>query len=50
MRRVREMLKLRLDAGLSLQEVALRCSVARSTLREMLARFEGSGYPPSLWA
>ena len=43
MRRVREMLKLRLDAGLSLQEVAFRCSVARSTLREMMGRFEGSG-------
>ncbi len=43
MRRVREMLKLRLDAGLSLQEVALRSGIARSTLREMVGRFERSG-------
>jgi len=37
MRRVREMLKLKLEGGLSTQEVA------RSTLREMFARFEQSG-------
>lgn len=43
MRRVREMLRLRLDAGLSINEVARRTSVARSTLREMLQRFERSG-------
>jgi hypothetical protein len=43
MRRVREMLKLRLDAGLPLQEVALRSGIARSTLREMVGRFEASG-------
>jgi transposase len=43
MRRVREMLKLRLDAGLSLQEVAFRSGIARSTLREMVGRFERSG-------
>jgi transposase len=43
MRRVREMLKLRLDAGLSLQEVAFRSGLARSTLREMVGRFERSG-------
>lgn len=34
MRRVREMLKLRLDVGLSLQEVAFRSGIARSTLRD----------------
>ena len=43
MRRVREMLRLRLDAGLSVQEVARRTGVARSTLREMLQRFAASG-------
>lgn len=43
MRRVREMLRLRLDAGLSLQEVAFRSGLARSTLREMVGRFERSG-------
>ncbi len=45
MRRVREMLKLRLDAGLSLQEVAFRSGIARSTLRAMVSRFENSGLP-----
>jgi transposase len=43
MRRVREMLRLCLDGGLSVSEVARRAGVARSTLREMLARFERSG-------
>ncbi len=43
MRRVREMLRLRLDAELSVQEVARRTGVARSTLREMLQRFAASG-------
>jgi transposase len=43
MRRVREMLKLKLEGGLSTQEVARRTGVARSTLREMFARFEQSG-------
>lgn len=45
MRRVREMLRLRLDAELSVQEVARRTGVARSTLREMLQRFAASGLP-----
>jgi DNA replication protein DnaC len=45
MRRVREMLKLRLDVGLSLQEVAFRSGIARSTLRAMVSRFENSGLP-----
>ena len=43
MRRVRELLRLRLGAGLSLHEVARRTGVARSTLREMLGRFDRSG-------
>jgi len=43
MRRVREILRLRLGAGLSLHETARRTGVARSTLREMMARFERSG-------
>lgn len=43
MRRVREMLKLKLEGGLSTQEVARRTGAARSTLREMLTRFEQSG-------
>lgn len=45
MRRVREMLRLRLDAQLSVQEVARRTGVARSTLREMLHRFAASELP-----
>ena len=40
MRRVREMLRLCLDGGVSVSEVARRAGVARSTLREMLVRFE----------
>ena len=36
MRRVREMLRLTLDAGLSVSEAARRMDVARSTLRAML--------------
>jgi transposase len=43
MRRVREMLRLTLDAGLGGREVARRTGIAPSTLREMLRRFEGSG-------
>jgi DNA-binding GntR family transcriptional regulator len=43
MRRVREILRLRLGAGLSLHETARRTGVARSTLREMMGRFERSG-------
>ena len=43
MRRVREMLKLKREGGLSTQEVARRTGVARATLREMFARFERSG-------
>ncbi len=45
MRRVREILRLRLDAGLSSQEAAGRMGVARSTLREMQRRFDRSGLP-----
>jgi transposase len=49
MRRVREMLRLRRDAGLAVREVARRMNVAPSTLREMLRRFEASGlaWPPA---
>ena len=43
MRRVREMLRLKQEGGLSVREIALRTGVARSTLREMFARFERSG-------
>ena len=43
MRRVREMLRLSLDAGLATREVARRTGVAASTLREMFRRFEKSG-------
>jgi transposase len=45
MRRVRELLRLRLDAGLPAQQAAVRMGVARSTLREMQSRFEKSGLP-----
>jgi transposase len=45
MRRVREMLRLTLDAGLPLSETARRMGVARSTLREMVQRVERSGLP-----
>jgi transposase len=43
MRRVREMLRLTRDAGMSVSEVARRTGVARSTLREMISRFDGAG-------
>jgi transposase len=43
MRRVREMLRLTLDGGLSVSDAARRMGVARSTVREMAARFERSG-------
>jgi transposase len=43
MRRVREMLRLTRDAGMSVSEVARRTGVARSTLREMIDRFDCSG-------
>jgi len=43
MRRVREMLRLRLDAGLGGREIARRMGVAPSTFREMTRRFEESG-------
>ena len=45
MRRVREMLRLTLDAGLHLSETARRMGVARSTLREMVQRVERAGLP-----
>ena len=45
MRRVREMLRLTLDAGLSVSEAARRMDVARSTLREMVQRVERAGLP-----
>ena len=45
MRRVREMLRLTLDAGLPLSETARRLGIARSTLREMVQRVERSGLP-----
>ncbi len=43
MRRVREMLRLRLDAGLAAREVARRTEVVPSTPREMFQRFGRSG-------
>jgi transposase len=43
MRRVREMLRLTRDAGMNVSEVARRTGVARSTLREMIERFDRSG-------
>ncbi len=51
MRRVREMLRFRLDAGLAAREVARRTGVvAPSTLRKMFRRFRRSGlsWPPPL--
>lgn len=52
MRRVREILRLHRDAGLSTREVAQRVGVAPSTMREMVRRFEQSGLgwplPPEL--
>ena len=52
MRRVREILRLHRDAGLSTREVAQRVGVAPSTMREMVRRFERSGLgwplPPEL--
>jgi transposase len=48
MRRVREIMGLHLDAGLSTREVARRAGVAPSTMREMVKRYERSGlaWPP----
>ncbi|WP_199775091.1 IS21 family transposase [Sphingopyxis sp. MG] len=48
MRRVREILKLHKDAGLSTREVALRVGVAPSTMRELVKRYDRSGleWPP----
>ena len=43
MRRVREILRLRLEVGLGVRDAARRIGVAPSTLREMLKRFEASG-------
>jgi len=43
MRRVRELLRLSLEAGLATREVARRTGVAPSTLREMFRRFQRSG-------
>ena len=43
MRRVREMLRLRLDAGLGGREIARRMEIAPSTFREKVRRFEESG-------
>jgi transposase len=45
MRRVRELLRLTRDAGLSVSEVARRMGLARSTLREMHQRLDRSGLP-----
>ena len=48
MRRVREILKLHKEAGLSTREVAQRVGVAPSTMREMVKRYDASGleWPP----
>ena len=43
MRRVREILRLRLDAGLGGREVARRVGIAPSTARELFGRWEKSG-------
>jgi transposase len=43
MRRVREMLRLSREAGLSTRDIVRRTGVARSTVRQMLERFEASG-------
>ena len=43
MRRVREMLRLTLDGGLSGSDAARRMGVARSTVRDMAGRFARSG-------
>jgi transposase-like protein len=43
MRHVRELLRLKLGAGLRVREIARRVGVAPSTMRQTLARFEGAG-------
>jgi len=43
MRRVREMIRLKLEGGLSISQIAIRCGIARSTLREMVNRHAASG-------
>lgn len=43
MRRVREIMRLHKEAGLSTRQIAQRTGVAASTMREMLKRYEQSG-------
>jgi len=43
MRRVRDILRLKFEIGLSGREVARRCGIGPTTIREMLKRFEASG-------
>lgn len=45
MRHVRELLRLKLGAGLRVREIARRVGVAPSTVRQTLSRFEASGLP-----
>ena len=43
MRQVREIIRLKLSAGIPTREIARRLGVAASTVRETLRRFEGTG-------
>jgi transposase len=45
MRHVREMLRLTREAGLTVSDAARRTGVSRSTVREMLRRFDEAGLP-----
>src|ERR1700694_2841892 len=43
MRHVREIIRLKFSAGISMREIARRLGIAASTVRETLRRFEGAG-------
>lgn len=43
MRKIKEILRLRFERGLSARQIARCCSIARSTVAEYLGRFEHSG-------
>lgn len=45
MRKIREVLRMRYDKGLSTREIAFSCNIGRTTAREYLRRFGASGLP-----
>lgn len=45
MRKIRELLRLQFDQGLSLNQAAKACSIARATAQEYVKRFRAAGLP-----